>query len=218
MSISSVNCTPIKPNVSFGGKEREKHEKICEATDKFNDQYVKSSDIKKPLAVGASVALAAIASYATGRGVTNLATSKFAPNAGEVVEKHLKSAANTVKTKAEELINTPQDKTLSTVRQLAGKAVSKAEEGARTVYKKVAYLGLPKEVQNPERARKALGNVVGAGTAVAATTDICTVDSNKDGVADIFQKSQNAYTGAKTNFQNAFEAINAVSEIAQVIA
>ena len=216
MSISAVNCTPIKPNASFGSKE--KYEQINDSLEKLNEQYVKASDIKRPAAVGASVALAALTTYAGARGITNFATSKLAPRAGEVVETHLKSAADKVKNKAQELIGTPKEETLSSVKQFAGKAVEKLEAGARSIYKTVAYSGISKELQNPDRARKALGNVVGTGAAVAATADICTIDSNDDGVSDILQKSQNVYTGAKTTFQNAFDTVSVISEVAQVLA
>ena len=218
MSISAINCTPIKPNVSFGKSEEEKFDEISSYSDKINDQFVKSSDIKKPAAVAASVAIAALTVYAGAKGITSLVTSKIAPKAGETVEKYLQTGANTVKAKAESLSNAGVDESLTTVKKYAGKALGAIENGARNLYKAVAYSGIPKEVTNPERANKALSNGIGTGAAAATIADICTVDSNSDGISDIMQKSQNVYTGAKTSYGSAFEVVNVLSDIAQVLA
>ncbi len=218
MSISAINCTPIKPHVSFGKKESEKFDEINGYSDKINEQFVKSSDIKKPVAVAASVALAALTTYAGAKGVTSVITSKIAPKAGEIVEKNLQSAANAVKTKADSLANTGAEASFSTVKKYTGKALGTVEDGARSIYKSIAYSGISKDVVNPERANKALGNVIGTGAAAATVADICTIDSNGDGISDIMQKSQNAYTGAKTSYGNAFETVSVLSDIAQVLA
>ena len=220
MAISAINCTPIKPQVAFGNSAQEQFDEINDISDKINDKIVNSDDIKKPVAVAASVALAGLTSWAGARALTSAVTSKFLPKAGVYVETGLKTAANAVKSGADKFAQvTPEKKlSLATVKKYTGKAVASIEEGARNIYKKVAYSGIDEKVVNPERANKALANAAGAGAATITVADICTKDSNGDGITDIMQKSQNAYTGAKTQYGNAFETVGVLSEIAQMFA
>ena len=54
MNISATNCTPIKPQASFKGDNNfsdKEFDKLMEISDKFNDEYVHSDNIKKPLAI-----------------------------------------------------------------------------------------------------------------------------------------------------------------------
>ncbi len=218
MSISAVNSIPIKPQASFGKSEREKFNEITDYTDKINNQYIKSDDIKKPAAVGLAVLTAAAVPYAGAKGITNFVTKKIAPNAGIVVEKYLQSGANAVKTKAETLAGSAADESFTTLKKYSGKVLGKAEDIARNIYTTIAYSPIKKEVVNPERANAALGNVIGTGLAAATVVDICKTDSNGDGINDIMQKSQNAITRNKVSYDSAFEAVNVLNKAAEVLA
>ena len=217
MTISAINCSPIKPQVSFGN-EQENFEKISGISDKINEKIVDSNDIKKPVAVCASIALAALGAYVGAKNVTSALTKKVAPNMGVKVEAGLKTAANAIKANASKLAETAPETKFAKVKTLAGKAVGSVEGAARNLYKKVAYSGLSKEMVNPEKASAALANVAGAVAGASALSTVLTKDSDGDGIKDIMQKSQNVYTGTKTKCGNAFETVNLLGEIAQALA
>ena len=213
MSISAVSgCVPIKPQVSFGSVDFSK-------SDKINDTYVKSSDIKSPVAIGGSLALAMFASAKTGKGLTNLITSRnFAQNAGVKFENGVNKAFTSMSEQANKLKEAKGDGILTKVKHGAGKTIETIERALNYSFEKVAYSFIKKDSVNPQRANEALGNVVGAATATGVTCDILTKDSNGDGVCDIMQKSQNAYTGSKNTYESTSQILGLISDVAEVVA
>ena len=104
MSISAINCTPIKPNVSFGQEtaETKKYGEVVKATDTLNDTLVKSEDIKTPAQVALSITIAGLTAFAGAKALTSLVT-KFFPNAAEKAFGYLRTGANKVKGEAVKL-------------------------------------------------------------------------------------------------------------------
>ncbi len=221
MSISAINCTPIKPNVAFGNstttEDTQKYTEIVKATDSLNNQLVKSQDIKTPVQVALSVALAGLAAYAGGKAITSIVTKAF-PNAGDKAFKYLKIGADKVKGEAAKLgEKAANGGKFAKVESYASKALAKSEDVARKAFKKIAYAGIAENVTGTARTAQALGNVIGAGAAAKVLADVCITDKNKDGVKDIAQKSQNIYTGTKTTYGNAMETAGVFAEILSVL-
>ena len=72
MSISSINCTPIKPQVSFGENEEAQYRQLAAQTMALNDSFTpKQADgeatKKSPLGTMASLATAVLVTYAGGK-------------------------------------------------------------------------------------------------------------------------------------------------------
>lgn len=223
MSIFAIKNNSSYDSAKFFSNDYENFEEITDFSDKLhskleNVKNSETSDIKKPVAVGASIALAAFTTFAGARGVVSTITcKKLAPNLGVTVETGLKSAANSVKSTADRLSKENAKGFASNVKKYSGIVLGKAESGARSVYNYIASIGVSKEAINPEKANKALSNIVGTSASAAVVYDVCNKDSNGDGVVDIMQKSQNAYTEAKTNYNSAFETANTISELVQLL-
>jgi|GEM_PF-6030257 len=217
MNVSAVNCTPIRPKASsFGSYERDRYDEVNNLTERLNDKIVKADDLKNPIAVGASIALAMLVSYGGAKGAVSLISKKL-PAAGVYIESGLKKAAGALKSGADSLIKSAPDSKFSKIKIRTGKILGGAENFVRSAYKKIAYSGIPKEAVNPERAGIAFANAAGAASALGSAAVICTADRDGDGVKDIMQKSQNVYTGAKTKYGNAMDTIGLFSEIIQTI-
>lgn len=213
--MASVNCTPIKPQVSFGCEECNSRNYIenIDRVDEFQKTHVKSDDIKSPLAIGISVAASAAGIYAVGKG-SGAVFSKIFKSAPQKLEGALKKGSQMVQNKAKSLSSadvTPGK--LKKAKEITGKVLAKTEELARNGYKKIAYSGIPKDVANPERANRAFQNAAGAAAVASVVPQILKKDSNDDGVKDIVQKSQNAYTGAKSSLAD----ISALGEIVSAL-
>ena len=71
MNVSAVNCTPIKPQVSFGNDLDSNYNQIINKTQELNDELIHSDQIKKPLAVAGSLGLAALAAFVTGQKIAS---------------------------------------------------------------------------------------------------------------------------------------------------
>ena len=72
MNVSAVNCTPLKPQVSFGNNEDVSYAQVLNLTKGLNDEFVSSEEIKSPVAALASIGLAGLLAYAGGKGVGNI--------------------------------------------------------------------------------------------------------------------------------------------------
>ena len=90
MNISAINCTPIKPKVSFGDVEHS-HKQLHDMADEFASQRKdgdgKKSDVKSPLAI--IVSLAALVGIAYGGG-------KKAASAASTVYKKAATTVNNI--------------------------------------------------------------------------------------------------------------------------
>lgn len=219
MNVSAINCTPIKPQTpSFNGgfvDKSDDYDRVVEVTSRINDEFVESDSIKKPVAAAASIGLAGLLAFASGKKLATFA-STYLKKAPQTLETALKTGSKAVKNASKTLINENPDK-LSKAKNIAGKAIEGAENIARKGYKKLAYAGISEEVVNPERATKAFQNIGGWLGLATVFPAICGRDANNDGVSDILQRGQNAYTGTKGTFDRAFENTSKIAELADIL-
>ena len=229
MNISAINCTPIKPKVSFGDVEHKNFdaEKLHDMATDLNERSVDSKDIKKPIAVVAS--LAALAGIAYGGG------KKIATGANVIYEKVAAAAKPAIKETADDVAQVAKNTNLGVVLEdglkkassIASQAISNLrnksadilEKGlniAKNAYKKVAYSGIADDIVGAARSQAALENVAGVIGLATVVPEIVARDANDDGVNDIMQKSQNAYTSKEEQIKAAADNLGAVSDIVQM--
>jgi len=209
MSISAVNCTPIKPQVSFGKDDYSDREFMAlqKLTDDLNDTFVNSDDIKKPAAIAASIALAGVVAFVSGQKIASVVT-RVAPKLPETIQGGLRKGANFVKNQAVKLQSEAPSTKLDKAKNVAGKAIGKAECVARDLYKKVAT----------GDAVSTFKNAVGLGAVATVVPTVCSKDNDGDGVSDIMQKGTNAYTGTKTRFGAILENTSKFAELVEILA
>ena len=210
MSISAINCTPIKPQVSFGNTltdEDGKYVAVRKLTDELNDSLVKSEDIKKPVAVVASVALAGLAAFASGKKLASLVINDNS-KIPELFEKGLKKGADSMKKMAANLSKENPATKLDKAKNLAGRVIGAVESTGRKAYSKIAAKG----------AASAFTNTAGVAAAATVIPAVCSRDTDSDGVSDIMQKGTNAYTGTTTKFDSIIDTATKLSAIAEVLA
>ncbi len=205
MNVSAVNCTPIKPQVSFGNDQdsNKNYDHILSTTKDLNDQLIHSDQIKKPLAIAGSLGLAGLTAFVMGQ---KLATpiSKITFNKGKenaktlasCFENTLKHASHAVKNAASKLGNDGSTK-IGKVKNAAGKAIGKAEELARGAYKKIAYSGIANNAEASDKAAKAFQNVVGIACVPTALAAVSSKDADGNGLSDIMQNDVNPYDKTK---------------------
>lgn len=219
MNVSAINCTPIKPQTpSFNGSfadKSEDYDRVLEVTSRINDQFVESATIKRPIAAAASVGLAGLLAFASGKKLAGF-VSTYAKKAPLALENALKTGSKTVQNTSKKLINENPDK-LSKAKNIAGKAIKGAEDIARKGYKKLAYTGISEEVINPERAEKAFKNIGGWLGLATIFPGVCKRDTNENNVPDLLEIGANAYTGTKSKFDKAFENTSKITELVELL-
>lgn len=220
MSISAINCVPIKPKASFAGSEgtKEKHvdyDQIIQVTDKAynkvsSDNYVSSKSIKKPLAIASSLALAALVSYVGGAKIATL-TSKVMPKAPEKVVAGLDKVMTKMPETAEHLKSATGK--FAKGKAVAGALLNKFAGVAKKGYDKIGGSLEAGAAKN----QKVFENIFGIATTASLLPGLLSKDANEDGVSDILQKGQNAYTGAKTNVNDAVANLSLVGELVDIL-
>ena len=196
MSISAINCTPIKPNVSFNGKDDDNYALLSEKTEQV-DEFIQSHEIKTPIAAAASVVLAAILAFASGKRIGALISSKFAKNAPEVMDKAIAKGSKYVNSAKDKLLNASGGN-IAKVKNFAGKVIGKASELGSKGYAKLQTIGLPKDATVAQMKANGFNNIAGCAALATVFPSVISRDSNHDGVSDILEKGQNAYTGQTT--------------------
>ncbi len=244
MSISDVNCTPIKPQVSFKGDDDSAStivlvnsskdlSNVVNKSDKIYDEYVNNKNVKKPIAAIVSVAMAAILSLAAGKAaaskvaqVSECAASAVSKglklnkpinlNLPEMWEKLLKLTSKGMKKASENLVKENPASKLEKFKNISGKAIELSEKGLKAAYKKVAYSGIKATDDIAIKQTKAFVNMGGlAGLAVFFPT-FCKKDKNEDGVSDIMQTNINAYTGTRSSVDKFFEKAGKFEKIIEM--
>ncbi len=190
MVISAVGNTTLNNNVSLKGNEKSKTSETKGHTYKFRNHTVNSNDIKEPVVVAGTLVGAALLSYLSVQCIAAGLLARFAPNLSVSVENGLKNTANKIKDNAAKWAETKTEGTFSKIKKYAGKALGKAEAGARKLYKGVAYIGLPESMQGKERTYNAFGNIAGTGAFGITLHQLCTKDSDGDGIKDILQNKK----------------------------
>ncbi len=232
MNVSAVNCTPIKPQVAFGNSVRsyddvhydteyqDRYNQLTEFADKVDNDYVNSSNIKKPIAAFLSVGLAALVAFATGKLVASKASiiaEKVKLDLPSMLDNGLKKASNKVKTFGEKLKTEVPATKGQQVKNALGKAITFSEEKAKMVYKKLAYSGVKPTDSAEIIKQKAFANIGGITGLALGLPGFCAKDSNSDGVNDILQRGQNAYTGAKTKAAQALSECGKIAELVDIL-
>ena len=192
MSITAINCTPIKPKVSFGESNHEaEYSKVVnqamDIRDSFTPQNGDNKGIKSVVGTAISLAAAAVVTYAGGKFVAAKLTDLFPKAANKL------SAG---------LVKLADSKASANVANfLAGKK-GKVAEGATKVFN-----GAVDGLKKPE----ALKNIAAGAALAFGLGKIATVDGNNDGIKDITQKHVNAYKSAMENMGIFSEIISAIS-------
>ncbi|MCD7780136.1 MAG: hypothetical protein LUH05_05640 [Candidatus Gastranaerophilales bacterium] len=195
---------------------------VCYEADDANrtiqlcDSYLnnaKKDDLKSPLMIAGSVAASILATYATGKiAASRLTVIPFMEKVPVAVEEKLKSASGNIQNYAKKLISDSPEGTVNKLKNAAGKTMKNLEKAARTGYKKIAYVNT-ENVKNPERARRAFTNVSGTVAVASLVPKILSSDHNEDGIKDVAQKSQNAYTGRRNDIYNTVNNLTMFGEL-----
>ena len=250
MNISAINCTPIKPQVKFGNVE-DNHRQLHDIADEYTTEAVDGKDIKRPLAIVASLAALAGVAYGGGKKAASLASNVYKAaikptvknvgddvakaakegaddvakavkdsNLGVVIENGLKKASKIATTGIAKLKIDPQQTTVLSKKDIIkNKTADILEKGlnlAKAGYKKIAYSGIADDVVGADRAQKAFENVAGAVGLATVVPEIISRDANEDGVKDILQKSQNAYTSTEEKIGQVAKDLGTVTDIVQM--
>lgn len=237
MNVSAINCTPIKPQVSFGKKpkktddkkpqnptldvdDEEKLEKVSDFADAINNEVVNSSSVKKPVAAVVSVLLAGLIAYAGGKRIAQIAINggeKLHLNLPEMLDKSLRKASVSVANVANSLKKENPVTKFDKFKNIIGSSIQHGENIAKTLYKKVAYSGVAENATVAVKQSKAFANLGGIAGIATAFPAVAAKDSNDDGVSDILQRGQNAYTGAKTKMGQVMEKAGKLSELVDLL-
>ena len=212
MNVSAVNCTPLKPQVSFGNNEDVSYAQVLNLTKGLNDEFVSSEEIKSPVAALASIGLAGLLAYAGGKGVGNILSKVSKGRIVTGFEGLLKGVSTKAKDFSGKLINQNPGK-LNKVKNVAGNTIEKAEGFGRRVYNKLANSGLAENATAADKTKNAFLNAAGWAGVATVFPDICARDTDGDGVKDILQKSQNACTGTETRFDRYLHDASLIAEL-----
>lgn len=222
MNISATGCTPIKPQASFGQQKDPSLETVVSKTDKINQSLVNSNDLKGPLAVVASVALAAVVTYTSGRKVADVISSLTGKKAGTAVMGALDKGSKAIAGGAEKLVsNELKGKSGKAVKTL-GNVLKTTNETVSKNFKRFAYMGTSGIEDAATKNAKALSNLVGAGTVVGMLPSLCKRDGDGNNVADIAEKGQNVYTGtayerSKRIAEESVQKLGVVADLVQTL-
>ena len=188
MAIFAISNSCVNNRIPFKNSENDvKDEPPKGHSYNFRNHFVNSKDIKEPVVVAGTLVGAALLSYLSVQCIAAGILARFAPNLSTKVETGVRNTANKVKQNAAKWQETKQDGVLSKVKYYTGKAVGKVEAGARKLYKGIAYIGLPETMQGKERTCNAFGNIAGTGAFGITLHQLCTKDSDGDGIKDILQ-------------------------------
>ena len=211
MSIPAVNCSPIKPQVTFGKANGENYKEVVQLTDKLNDEFVNSDQIKKPVAAFASIALAALVAYVGGSKIASVIT-KMVPKAPGAVTNGIDRAGKAISEAATNLQKDAPGK-LGKIKNVTGKVLQKAGNVAKLGYDKIGG-----NIENAaEKSSTVFQNIFGVGAMATVLPGLFSKDSDKNGVSDILEKGQNAYTGTKTGVAGALEKTSQFAELIDLL-
>ena len=190
MAISAINNMPSNDNVSSKGNEPDKKVEKKGHTYRFKNHSVNSDDIKEPVVVAGTLVGAALLSYLSVQCIAAGILARFAPNLSVSVENGIRNTANKIRENANNWSQINHNGVLSKAKQLFGKSLGKIESGARKLYKGVAYIGLPESMQGKEKTYNAFGNIAGTCAFGITLHQLCTKDSDGDGIKDILQNKK----------------------------
>lgn len=207
MNVSAVNCTPIKPQVAFGNEKELDYNNIKTVTDKVNDEFCNSSNIKKPLAAVSSVLIAALLTFTGGKKVGTMLANVSKNKLPNLMKKGVYSLSVGAKKLSSNLKNDLPTKA-GKLKNMASSALKKSSNGILTGYKKLAG-----NVKGQEGAVKAFEKMTGIVALSSVFPSVLAKDNNEDGVKDILQRGQNAYTGSSKKMDGILEKTSVVADL-----
>lgn len=216
MNISAINCTPIKPQASFKGLQDADYDKVLLLTSKVNDEFVPSDDVKSPAAALLSIGLAGLLAFASGKKIGSL-ISRCAKKAPDMLDKAVQNSGKVVDAAKTKLTSNTSGK-LGKVRELSADLIGKVQGAVSKGYNKIANFGLKEGADIATQKANAFNNVIGCASLATVLPTIFAKDSNDDGVSDILQRGQNAYTGTKSKIDGMYHKATVLSELAEIVA
>lgn len=210
MNVSAVNCTPIKPQVSFGqDQDFSDAQRVLDMSKELSDSFAKEDGQKSKLQTIASIGGALATTCILGRAMAGKLI-----DAG--VHTKLASFGKTVLAKAKD-IKAPNFVKNVKFPEKVQKGIAKIAENpkvkntAAVVVDKATKLKSSAQTYIAEHgAEKIIKDTAGLASMAVFGTQIAKVDGNGDGIADIAQKNVNAY-------QNAVRDMGVVGEIAKAL-
>lgn len=201
MNISAINCTPIKPQASFGNTAQgvDEAKKVLELSKQLNDSFKKEGEeptTKHPLQTALSVLGAAATMFALGKGAGKgaVAVAKKLPDVAKAnITKYADDAIAFVKSKASKMPKVPQNNVTTAI----GNVAKNTFNSAKNVI-----------LKNPEKSFTTAAGVLAATTLVPS---IVKADGNEDGIADIAQNNINAYASAFKTAEIFADMVNALA-------
>lgn len=198
-SIDQEDIDYREPDIINLETELDKFDKAAELSTKLVD----SKDVKSPFAAVLAITYAGIKSFVKGAG-TVLTLEKF--TGGKIsgaFEKGLKKGSNTIKTFADKMTSKEGAKVIGHL----GKAFEGGRKIAVNTYKKLSR----------GSSTRGLAFITGIITAASLLPGILKRDTNKDGVADIMQKSQNVYDKRCKTLDEVSEKTTVLTEMVQLL-
>lgn len=193
MNVSAINCTPIKPQVSFGN-EQENYERALYIAKDLTDEYVRADDIKNPFQVMLSITAAAGKSFLQGAS-TFLGLDLISKGAvSNGIKKAGKKVVNSLERAAVKIGDSSAVK----------KGVSNALASAGKTIKNIG-------------ANSKIPILAGIASAIAIVPAICSRDNDGDGVKDIVQKSQSAYDKFENDSSKMLHGVSQVAELVSLL-
>lgn len=190
MNISAINCTPIKPQASFGSEVRDvaDAQRVLNLSKELNDSFQKDPDHKSPVQTAVSVAGALAATFVLGK-LTAGKILEVCPNLLTKTAAGAKKAAGTIKN-----IKVP-DKFSNLGKKVAENPALEKVSSKFTKFTGKAVESAKAFVQK-NGAEKTFKTGMGVASMLALGSQVINVDGNKDGIADIAQNNVNAYSNA----------------------
>ncbi len=194
--------------------------KVSEFADAVNNEVVKSSNVKKPIAAVVSVALAGLIAFATGKVIAQKAAvmgEKLKLNLPEMLDNTLRKFSSGVTKAADKLkMENPVTKS-EKVKNIIGKGVTGAVNFGKSLYKKIAYSGIADDATAAVRQTKAFANIGGMAGLASVFPSVVAKDSDGNGVSDILERGQCAYTGAKSKSGQLMEKAGKLSKLVDLL-
>lgn len=195
MSISAINCSPIKPQVSFGSASGvDEANTVLQLSRELNDSFKKGDnpEIKSPVQTTAAVIGAGLTMFALGKGAAKGITKvvKAIPKdaVSGIIPEFVKKDAVKV---ANDVANTVKDKLNKLPKGKVYNVLDSTVGNTGRYIKRVAT-----EVINKNGLEKTLANASGLVAATTLAPAIVSADANDNGIADIAEKNINAYSSA----------------------
>lgn len=229
MNVSAVNCTPIKPSVSFGNESKDfDYAQAARQAEAIKDEYVSADRLKSPAGVVASVAACGLKAFASGAVLASLFAG-IAKGAPTKLQGALKKGSQGIRKVAADLSDDAVKH--AKVKKPIGKAISKVEQIARNAYKKVIKPDvrevaddladdvankLKKEInENNTNALRRIGGIITTAAVLPAAT---TISNDGDEVPDMLQKVEAGTSKVVGSTDRAAGDIIALTHLAELVA